>query len=116
MEDVVVHDMIERIYFYSIIFSQKEMGSGKHTADVVVPADGLVLPAERVDAMKVSLRMGVVLVGRREKLGLTLSLAEASFSTACLQRKGDVVWISGFVGSDSYRRTSGIVNVEKRGR
>ncbi len=33
--------MIERIYFYSIIFSQK-MGSEKHTADVVVP-DGLEL-------------------------------------------------------------------------
>jgi hypothetical protein len=37
MADVVVHDMIERIYFYSIIFSQKEMGSKKHTADMVVP-------------------------------------------------------------------------------
>jgi hypothetical protein len=33
---VVVHDMIERIYFYSIIFSQKEMESKKHMADVVV--------------------------------------------------------------------------------
>ncbi len=39
--DVVVHNMIERIYFYSIIFSQKEMGSKKHTADVVVPDDVL---------------------------------------------------------------------------
>jgi hypothetical protein len=29
--------MIERIYFYLIIFSQKEMGSEKHMADVVVP-------------------------------------------------------------------------------
>ncbi len=37
MADVVVHAMIERIYFYSIIFSQKEMGSEKHMADVVVP-------------------------------------------------------------------------------
>jgi hypothetical protein len=35
--DVVVHDTIERIYFYSIIFSQKEMGSEKHLPDVVVP-------------------------------------------------------------------------------
>jgi hypothetical protein len=30
--DVVLHDMIERIYFYLIIFSQKEMGSKKHMA------------------------------------------------------------------------------------
>ncbi len=30
--------MIEWIYFYSIILSQKEMGSEKHMADVVVPA------------------------------------------------------------------------------
>jgi hypothetical protein len=37
--DVVVHDMIERIYFYSIILSQKEMGSKKHIADVVVPGE-----------------------------------------------------------------------------
>jgi hypothetical protein len=37
MTDVVVHDMIEQIYFYLIIFSQKEMGSEKHKADVVVP-------------------------------------------------------------------------------
>jgi hypothetical protein len=36
---VVLHDMIERIYFYFIIFSQKEMGSKKHTADVVLPAE-----------------------------------------------------------------------------
>jgi hypothetical protein len=35
--DVVVHDMIEQIYFYSMIFSQKEIGSKKHMADVVVP-------------------------------------------------------------------------------
>jgi hypothetical protein len=33
---VVLHDIIERIYFYSIIFSQKEMGSKKHTADLVL--------------------------------------------------------------------------------
>jgi hypothetical protein len=37
MADVVVHDMIERIYFYSIIFSQNKMGSEKHKEDVVVP-------------------------------------------------------------------------------
>jgi hypothetical protein len=37
MADMVLHNMIERIYFYSIIFSQKEMGSEKHTADVVLP-------------------------------------------------------------------------------
>ena len=36
---VVLHDMIERIYFYFIIFSQKKMGSEKHTADVVLPAN-----------------------------------------------------------------------------
>jgi hypothetical protein len=36
--DVVVHNMIEQIYFYSIIFSQKEKGSKKHMADVVVPS------------------------------------------------------------------------------
>jgi hypothetical protein len=36
--DMVVQNMIERIFFYSIIFSQKEMGSEKHTADVVVLA------------------------------------------------------------------------------
>jgi hypothetical protein len=36
MAEVVVHDMIEWIYFYSIIFSQKEMGSKKHIADVVL--------------------------------------------------------------------------------
>jgi hypothetical protein len=35
--DMVVHDMIELIYFYSIIFSQKEMGSEKHMADMAVP-------------------------------------------------------------------------------
>ncbi len=29
--------MIEWIYFYLIIFSQKEMRSKKHTADVVLP-------------------------------------------------------------------------------
>jgi hypothetical protein len=33
---VFLHDIIERIYFYSIIFSKKEMGSKKHTADVVL--------------------------------------------------------------------------------
>jgi hypothetical protein len=33
---VVLHDIIERINFYSIIFSQKEMGSEKHMADVVL--------------------------------------------------------------------------------
>jgi hypothetical protein len=37
MADVVVHDMIERIYFYLIMFSRKEMGSKKHMADVVIP-------------------------------------------------------------------------------
>jgi hypothetical protein len=35
--DVVLHNMNEQIYFYLIIFSQKEMGSEKHTVDVVVP-------------------------------------------------------------------------------
>jgi hypothetical protein len=35
---VIFHNMIEWIYFYSIILSQKEMGSEKHMADVVVPA------------------------------------------------------------------------------
>jgi hypothetical protein len=35
---VVLHDMIERIYFYFIISHKKEMGSEKHTADVVLPA------------------------------------------------------------------------------
>jgi hypothetical protein len=34
---VVLHDMIEWIYFYSIIFSQKEMGSKIHMADMAVP-------------------------------------------------------------------------------
>jgi hypothetical protein len=33
---VVLHDIIERIYFYLINFSQKEMGSEKHTADMVL--------------------------------------------------------------------------------
>ncbi len=37
MADVVIHDMIEQIYFYLIIFSQKEMGSKKHKSDVVLP-------------------------------------------------------------------------------
>jgi hypothetical protein len=37
MADLVVHNMIDRIYFHSIIFSQKEMGSEKHMADMVVP-------------------------------------------------------------------------------
>jgi hypothetical protein len=46
--DVVVHDMIERINFYSINFSQKEMGSKKHTSDVVVPASCDVLPPGEV--------------------------------------------------------------------
>jgi hypothetical protein len=35
--DVVLHNMIEQIYFQSIIFSKKEMGSAKHMADVVLP-------------------------------------------------------------------------------
>jgi hypothetical protein len=34
--------MSERIYFYLIIFSQKEMGSKKHTADVVVHDMGFI--------------------------------------------------------------------------
>jgi hypothetical protein len=34
---VVIHNMIEQIYLYSIIFSQKEMGSEKHMADMVLP-------------------------------------------------------------------------------
>jgi hypothetical protein len=34
---VVLHNIIEWIYFYSMIFSQKEMGSKKHTAEVVLP-------------------------------------------------------------------------------
>jgi hypothetical protein len=37
MADVVLHDMIKWIYFYFIIFSQKEMGSENHMADVVLP-------------------------------------------------------------------------------
>jgi hypothetical protein len=37
--DMVLHNMIEWIYFYPIIFSQKEMGSKKHTADVVLPGN-----------------------------------------------------------------------------
>jgi len=39
---VVLHDMIERIYFDFIIFSQKEIGSKNHTAHVVLP--DVVLP------------------------------------------------------------------------
>jgi hypothetical protein len=35
--DMVVHDIIKQTYFYWTIFLQKEMGSKKHTADVVVP-------------------------------------------------------------------------------
>jgi hypothetical protein len=38
MADLVFHNMVQWIYFYLIIFSQKEMGSKKHTADVVLPA------------------------------------------------------------------------------
>ena len=34
----VLHDMIERIYLYSVIFSQKIMGSEKHTSDMVLPS------------------------------------------------------------------------------
>ncbi len=34
---MVLHNIIEWIYFYSMIFSQKEMGSKKHTAEVVLP-------------------------------------------------------------------------------
>jgi len=29
--------MTEQIYFYSVIFAQKEMGSEKHMSDVVLP-------------------------------------------------------------------------------
>jgi hypothetical protein len=41
--DKVLHNMIEHIYVYSIIFTQKEMGSKKHTADVVLPGGRVTL-------------------------------------------------------------------------
>jgi hypothetical protein len=46
------YNMIERIYFQSIIFSQKEMGSKKHKADVVLP----VSEVEGIDNAPVKMR------------------------------------------------------------
>jgi hypothetical protein len=51
---VVLHDTIERIYFYFIIFSQKEMGSEKHTADVVLPPGETMKFQEEVRTSEIS--------------------------------------------------------------